>query len=68
MTEQLERIAGKLLENLERRLDEGAPLDSKDYKAVTGALKELKELCAAAEKRDDGLVVRFEDNTEELAE
>ena len=59
MTEALERIVGKLLDNMEQRLDSGATLEVKDYKAVTGALKEIKELCAAAEKKESGLVVKF---------
>lgn len=60
MTEALERIVGKLLDNMEQRLDSGATLEVKDYKAVTGALKEIKELCAAVEKKESGLVVKFE--------
>lgn len=60
MTEALERIAGKLLDNMEQRLDGGALLEPKDYKAVTGALKELRELCTAGSRKEEGLVVRFE--------
>ena len=51
---------GKLLDNMEQRLDSGATLEVKDYKAVTGALKELKELCAAAEKKESGHVGKAE--------
>ena len=67
MTEQMERIAAKLLKSMEQRLDEGAALDIKDYKALTSALKEIRELSAGAEKKEGGLVVRFEGGTEEMA-
>ena len=67
MTESFERIAEKLLKNMEQRLDEGGLLELKDYKAVTGALKELRELCAEGGKKDSGLVVRFEGEAEDWA-
>ena len=61
MTENImERISSKLLDNIEQRLDTGALLEPKDYKAVTGALKELRELCTAGSRKEEGLVVRFE--------
>ena len=60
MTERFERIAVKLLDNIERRLDEDRALEIKDYKAVTSALKEIKELGAGEGKKESGLVVRFE--------
>ena len=63
----MERISGKLLNNIEQRLDSGALLEPKDYKAVTGALKELKELQRGDVKKEEGLVVRFEDGTEEMS-
>ncbi|MBQ2960801.1 MAG: hypothetical protein IJE09_06230 [Oscillospiraceae bacterium] len=61
MTEDvMERIVGKLLNKIEERLDQGALLEPKDYKAVTGALKELRELQRGDGKKDGALVVRFE--------
>ena len=64
-----ERIAHKLLENMEKRLDAESTVEPKDYKNFTGALKELKELCrqeqAAAD--DNVLHVRFEGECEEMA-
>lgn len=63
----MERICRKLLENMEQRLDEGALLEIKDYKAVTGALKELKELGQAELKKETALQVRFEGDAEALA-
>ena len=63
----MERISGKLLNNIEQRLDSGALLEPKDYKAVTGALKELKELQRGDVKKEEGLVIRFADGTEEMS-
>jgi len=63
----MERISSKLLNNIEQRLDSGALLEPKDYKAVTGALKELKELQRGDVKKEEGLVVRFADGTEEMS-
>lgn len=63
----MERISGKLLNNIEQRLDSGALLEPKDYKAVTGALKELKELQRGDVKKEEGLVVRFADGAEEMS-
>lgn len=68
MTEDvMERIAGKLLNNIEQRLDNGALLEPKDYKAVTGALKEIKELQRGEAKKEEALVVRFEGEAEECS-
>lgn len=63
----MERISGKLLINIEQRLDTGALLEPKDYKAVTGALKELRELQRGDVKKEEGLVVRFADGAEEMS-
>ena len=63
----MERISGKLLNNIEQRLDSGALLEPKDYKAVTGALKELKDLQRGDVKKEEGLVVRFADGAEEMS-
>ena len=68
MTENImERISSKLLDNIEQRLDTGALLEPKDYKAVTGALRELKELQRGDVKKEEGLVVSFLDGTEEMS-
>ena len=68
MTENImERISSKLLDNIEQRLDTGALLEPKDYKAVTGALRELKELQRGDVKTEEGLVVRFEGEAEEMS-
>ena len=63
----MERISSKLLNNIEQRLDSGALLEPKDYKAVTGALKELRELQRGDVKKEEGLVVRFADGAEEMS-
>ncbi len=64
----LERIALKLLEDIEQRICAEGGIDIKDYKAVTGALKELRELQRDGENDETpGLVVRFAGDAEELA-
>ena len=63
----MERISGKLLNNIEQRLDSGTLLEPKDYKAVTGAHKELKELQRGDSKKEEGLVVRFSREVEEMS-
>lgn len=63
-----ERIAAKLLENMEKRLDAQSPVEPKDYKNFTGALKELRELCRQDQAAADNvLTVRFEGEAEEMA-
>ena len=63
-----ERIAAKLLENMERRLDAETAVEPKDYKNFTGALKELRELCRQDQAAADNvLTVRFEGEAEEMA-
>lgn len=68
-TEKLiERLGGRLLESMEQMLEEGARIELKDYKTITTALKELKELCREDEAREDkSLVVRFVGEAEEMA-
>ncbi len=70
-SEMIEKLSKKLLHSIEQRLDEGGGIDIKDYKAVTGALKELKEMHRAdeqkAEKKEDMLTVRFLGEAEEMA-
>lgn len=70
--ELIEKLSKKLLKSIEQRLDEGSGIELKDYKAVTGALKELKEMHRAdeaqsAEKKDEGLTVRFVGEAEEYS-
>lgn len=68
--ERMERVTVKLLERMERAIDRNEEMDSKEIKAMTGALKELREL-----KRDDDgeggggkkLEVCFIGETEELS-
>ena len=63
-----ERIAAKLLENMEKRLDAQTTVEPKDYKNFTGALKELRELCRQEQAAADNvLTVRFEGEAEEMA-
>ena len=63
-----ERIAAKLLENMEKRLDAETTVEPKDYKNFTGALKELRELCRQEQAAADNvLTVRFEGEAEEMA-
>ena len=70
-SEMIEKLSKKLLKSIEQRLDEGDGIDIKDYKAVTGALKELKEMHRAdeqkAERKDEMLTVRFLGEAEEMA-
>lgn len=63
----MESICEKLLNNIEQRLDSGSLLEPKDYKAVTGALKELRDLQRGDVKKEEGLVVRFADGAEEMS-
>ena len=72
-SELIEKLSKKLLKSIEQRLDEGGGVELKDYKAVTGALKELKEMHrgdeghGSAEKKDDVLTVRFAGEAEEYS-
>lgn len=71
--ELIEKLSKKLLKSIEQRLDEGGGIELKDYKAVTGALKELKEMHRTdgqqpgGEKKDEVLTVRFMGEAEEMA-
>lgn len=65
----IDRVARRLLEKIEGKLREDS-LEAKDFKSVSGALKELNELCAGREKNegDSGtLTVRFVGETEEMS-
>ena len=68
-TEKLiERLGGRLLESMEQMLEGEGKIELKDYKTITAALKELKELCREDEAREDkSLVVRFVGEAEEMA-
>jgi len=71
-SELIEKLAKKLLKSIEQRLDEGGGVELKDYKAVTGALKELKEMHRgdeqhAGDKKDEVLTVRFAGEAEEYS-
>lgn len=65
--EALRRVARKLLDRIERYIDEDE-LELKELKSVAGALKELQGLCEDR-KSEDGrpFTVRFEGETEELS-
>ena len=63
------RISGKLLKNIEQLVDGEGGIELKDYKAVTGALKEIRELGRGEQEsgQDNGLVVRFVGELEDMA-
>ncbi len=66
--QRLERIALRLLDNIEQRLESEGGIEIKDYKAVTGALKELRELQqqGTGEEKQE-LVVKFLGEAEEMS-
>lgn len=71
-TTRLERVTDKLLRRIEKTLDDDSSLDVKDFKTVTGALKELRELQRPMETGSDAggggvLRVRFVGETEEMS-
>ena len=70
-TAAMNRVADKLLGRIEQTLDESGSLDVKDLKAVTGALKELREWQSEGQKdmptAAGPLTVRFRGETEELS-
>lgn len=67
--ERMERVTVKLLERMERAIDRNEEMDSKEIKAMTGALKELKELKLGDEGEGGGkkLEVCFIGEAEELS-
>ena len=67
--EKMKQVKTKLLRRIERTLDEDRELDSKDFKAMTGALKELREIQDEAEtaRAEGPLIVRFVGKAEELS-
>ena len=67
--DRVERLTGLLLDRIEQSLDGEETLPLKDLKAVTGALRELQELCTTDEKTggSDTLTVRFVGESEEMS-
>lgn len=66
---RLERLTKKLLDQIEAALSSEEGLDAKDFKAVTGALRELNDICGErAQKTGPGeLTVRFVGDAEEYS-
>lgn len=66
---RLERLTRKLLDQIDAVLSAGEGMDAKDFKAVTGALRELKELRGEKETGAGGgeLTVRFVGEAEEFS-
>lgn len=66
-----ERVAAKLLRRMEAAIDEKTEMDSKEIKAMTAALKELRELSkstqSGAEENGRAIEVRFIGETEALS-
>ncbi len=66
--DRVERLTGLVLDRIEQSLDGEEALPLKDLKAVTGALKELQELCAPEEQQAaEPLTVRFVGESEEMS-
>ena len=66
---RLERLTKKLLDQIEAALSAGEGMEAKDFKAVTGALRELGEMHAERETRTAAgeLTVRFVGEAEEFS-
>ena len=67
--DRVERLTGLLLDRIEQSLDGEETLPLKDLKAVTGALREIQELCTTDEKTggSDTLTGRFVGESEEMS-
>ena len=64
----MERLTGLVLDRIEQSLDGEEALPLKDLKAVTGALRELQELCTPEERAGgEALTVRFVGEAEEMS-
>ena len=65
---RLERLTKKLLDQIEAALSAGEGMEAKDFKAVTGALRELGEMRADREGKTAGgeLTVRFVGEAEDF--
>ncbi|MCR5577216.1 MAG: DUF1804 family protein [Oscillospiraceae bacterium] len=68
-TMRLERLTRRLLDQIEAALCAGDGMEAKDFKAVTGALRELSELCGAKSERSGPgeLTVRFVGEAEDYS-
>ena len=66
---RLERLTRKLSDQIDAVVSAGDGMDAKDFKAVTGALRELKELRGEKETGAGGgeLTVRFVGEAEEFS-
>ena len=66
---RLERLTRKLIDQIDAVVSAGDGMDAKDFKAVTGALRELKELRGEKETGAGGgeLTVRFVGEAEEFS-
>lgn len=67
---QIQKVSSKLLKRMERTLDEEEKIECRDFKSITGALKELRELQREDEEKSGGdneLVVRFLGEAEEMS-
>lgn len=66
---RIARVCRELLERLEQSLRETEGLETKELKTVTGALRELSELCGGREKSAgaQSVTVRFVGEAEELS-
>ena len=66
--QKLERIALRLLDSIEQQLEKEGGMEIQDYKALTGALKELRELQQGEAGQDkQELVVKFLGEAEEMS-
>ena len=65
----VDRVARKLLERIEDKLQEDEGLEVKDFKTVSGALKEIHEICGKEKGGGESgtLTVRFVGETEEMS-
>lgn len=55
---------------MEKTLDEEEKIECRDFKSITGALKELREIQREDEDKssgDNSLIVRFVGETEEMS-
>ena len=66
---RLERLTQKLLDQIEAALSAEEGMEAKDFKAVTGALRELKEMRGEKQTRTGAgeLTVRFVGEAEEYS-
>ena len=65
----VDRVARKLLERIEDKLQEDEGLEVKDFKTVSGALKEIHEICGKDKGGGESgtLTVRFVGETAEMS-